>query len=129
MPRAVLLRHDTPDGGAHFDWLLARDGDDAGAGAGPCLTFRVRERIDRPAPGGAFDAERAPDHRPFYLHHEGEVSGGRGVVTRVAAGVVHTLHDNGDRVEADIAWESGVNARYIGERTDGARWRFVFHES
>lgn len=81
MAAAVLLLHELPDGTSHFDWLIQRNGgEDA-----PLISFRVRERIDS---GGAksFAAERLPDHRAAYLTYEGEISGGRGRVRRVATG-------------------------------------------
>lgn len=127
MPRIVLLRHDTPDGGAHFDWLIAREGDDRGIGAGACLTFRVSRRIDRKddlAAPLSFDAARASDHRPYYLFHEGDVSGGRGVIRRVGAGVVQSLRESDDHVALKVAWDTGVRAEYEGRCVNADQWRF-----
>lgn len=89
----VLLQHDLPDGSSHVDWMIE----------GPmripappspedrCLiTFRLAERIDRPLAAG-FEAERLEDHRRVYLDYEGSLSGQRGTVTRLAAGVVSHL--------------------------------------
>ncbi|TVQ64244.1 MAG: hypothetical protein EA379_02055 [Phycisphaerales bacterium] len=121
MPRAVLLHHELPDGTSHFDWLLERVG---GEQEGRCPTWRVSERIDR-GDAGRFSAERLPDHRTFYLTHEGPVSGGRGEVMRVASGVVREMHEAPEMVTAVVAWDTGATVAYRGEPTgDGQTWVF-----
>jgi hypothetical protein len=94
MPRWTLLRHDLPDGTSHLDWLIERRDGDAGL-----LTFRLPIPPDWPgllaaclaSPGRGACAEVAaaalPDHRREYLAYEGEVSGNRGRVRRLAEGV------------------------------------------
>lgn len=114
MCTTVILRHDCPDGSHHFDWMI-----DAGEGL---TTFRVRERIDGPGLD-VFEAERLADHRRAYLDYEGEISGGRGFVTRVARGWcrVGLLSDR----EADLRLRFGRDeARWRGESADGRAWRF-----
>jgi hypothetical protein len=83
----VLLRHDLLDGSWHYDWMLDLPGADGGAGGGGGLvTFRVLERPEAVGVGGVIAGERLADHRRAYLTYEGEVSGGRGRVTRLARG-------------------------------------------
>ncbi len=88
-PRTVLLVHSLPDGSAHIDWMVERPlpTPDAPSPAHRLATWRVVHRIDRPllAP---FRAIPLPDHRDRYLSYEGPVSGDRGEVRRLAAGVV-----------------------------------------
>ena len=90
--RTVLLRHSTPDGASHLDWMIEPLGgasdDDPDA---RCLTtFRIeREPDDVVTSVRGFDAARLPDHRAVYLDvFEHELSGGRGRVVRVASGRV-----------------------------------------
>ncbi len=81
----IQLRHELPDGSSHVDWMLARDP----LGRAPLVTFRLPGRVDELAPGadgGTMRAERIADHRPSYLTHEGPVSRGRGVVSRLRSG-------------------------------------------
>ncbi|MBI1189487.1 MAG: hypothetical protein GC200_02225 [Tepidisphaera sp.] len=75
-PRSVLLRHTLPDGTGHFDWFLEDR---------PAQVLRsFRLAIDPLASDAlAFEASPASDHRLAYLDFEGEVSGGRGHVSRV----------------------------------------------
>lgn len=83
MPRYVILRHDWP--APHFDLLLE---------VGEVLkSWRLH---GEPRPGVTVVATPAPDHRKHYLDYEGQVGGGRGTVTRHAAG----------RYEGDIGGET-----------------------
>ena len=73
--RYVVLRHvghDRP----HFDLMLERDG-------GSLRTFRV----EKWPVTGRQELTPLADHRRVYLGYEGPVSGGRGSVRRVEAGV------------------------------------------
>lgn len=70
MPRYVILKHDSPRG-LHYDFLLET--------ATLLTTWALAEA---PAPGCRTSAEQLPDHRRLYLEYEGEISGGRGTVTR-----------------------------------------------
>jgi hypothetical protein len=74
MPRFVILRHETPPGyerPTHFDFMLEC--------GGVLWTWSLPEE---PSPGRMLPATRLADHRLAYLDFEGEVSGGRGWVTR-----------------------------------------------
>jgi hypothetical protein len=111
----VLLRHDLPDGTGHFDWLLECPGREG------LITFRVAERIDQPGCRG-FGATRAPDHRREYLTYEGPISGGRGVVSRVASGKCEVEEADGAiRVRALF---DGRTLLFHGRRMGGDRWEF-----
>ena len=73
MPRFVILTHDSPV--LHWDLMLEQ---------GEILrTWRLAAP---PADGQVIEAEALADHRRHYLDYEGPVSGGRGNVTRFAAG-------------------------------------------
>jgi len=114
----VLLRHDTPQGPHHFDWLLDPDGGDNS----PLLTFRVSQRIDRgPA---TFRAERIADHRRRYLHYEGPLTGGRGSVRRVASGRCLVVADTADHVVVRILLGQ-LAGKLAGEPDGEGLWRFT----
>jgi hypothetical protein len=112
----VLLRHELPDGSSHYDWLLETPGQTQG----PLLTFRVQERIDLPGVR-EFGAVRLPDHRREYLTYEGEVSGNRGRVTRVAQGRCAELTLSELRIRVGVTFE----ASQVWEgRPAGGGWVF-----
>ena len=84
----VLLRHTTPDGSSHFDWLLGRCSVEE-AGRSPDTRDAVTLRLNAPPDfrgADRLDAQRLPDHRRLYLWFEGELSEGGGRVERVAIG-------------------------------------------
>lgn len=109
MARWALLHHDLPDGSWHYDWLL----EDASHPEGGLLTFRIGVRPDS---GGmqAFDAQRLMHHRRAYLTYEGEVSGGRGTVRRVAEGTCEIEADG--PVFQVLLIEAG--RRWVGTRRE-----------
>ena len=132
----VLLRHDLPDGTTHFDWMIQRP-PGAPDGRPPSvppatqappdrlITYRVRDRIDRPGTG-PFQAERLPDHRAIYLDYQGGVSGGRGHITRVADGTAESVSERDDAIE--IRGTLGpVRAVFAGVRT-GSTWVFTVRQ-
>ncbi len=84
--RTVVLRHETPDGEHHFDWMLDSLWGEPGSER-TLMTFRLRESpVSERAP--EMSAERLPNHRALYLTFEGDLTGGRGRVTRVAEGEI-----------------------------------------
>ncbi len=88
--RYVVLHH-TGVNPEHFDLIV----EPPSAGAGELLpTWRIE------APPGAWSeataAVRQADHRPIYMEYEGEISGNRGRVKRVAAGVAEVREWSGD---------------------------------
>ena len=116
MGRWVLLRHDLPDASWHYDWMLERPGAVAGSAL---ITFRVLERPDDPRVW-EMHAERLPDHRAVYLDYEGEVSGGRGRVTRIAAGSCLVMRD--DEQEFSVHMLDAPMRRWVGASPNGAAW-------
>lgn len=117
--RWVLLRHDVPSGDAregsggqgaswHYDWMIEEEGNER------LVCFRVMVRVDELDRGARFEGERLADHRREYLEFEGEISGGRGRVKRVAAG------------KCD-GWSDGVEmgaVKVVGRVKSGAVWEF-----
>lgn len=117
MKRSVILKHTLPDGSWHHDWLIQRSDQ---------LEERVptfRTAHDRPDTCDAFEAQRLDDHRAFYLDHEGEVSGGRGSVVRLATGTVSHAIWNDGHIGLEIDFK-GTTRLFVGEHIEGGRWRF-----
>jgi hypothetical protein len=120
MPRFVVLRHDVPSGSGrelHWDFMLE---------AGDLLlTWKLA--AEPASDGTSCFAERLPDHRPIYLVYEGEVSGGRGTVSRFDGGDYHPIQQDGETVIVRLS-----GARLRGTATlarcgrDDQRWRFTF---
>lgn len=85
MPRFVILRHEPPPGfprPMHYDLMLER---------GAVLATWACTEL--PTAAADVTAEQLADHRLAYLELEGEVAGGRGAVTRVAAGEYELLSE------------------------------------
>lgn len=73
----VILAH-TVNGATHFDLMLAVEGQEL---------LRTYQLAQWPlAVGESCACKQIGDHRRAYLEYEGEVSGGRGTVRRVASG-------------------------------------------
>ncbi|MDX2114109.1 MAG: hypothetical protein SFZ24_00630 [Planctomycetota bacterium] len=108
MPPSALLRHQTPDGSSHLDWLIARTSSPAGPDDRCLIALRIRERPDTPLVL-ELDAERLPDHRWLYLTHEGPLPGpnDRGAVTRLATFESNILSDRPDRLDIAIGTPLG----------------------
>jgi hypothetical protein len=87
------------------------------------ISFRVSACPDD-ASLTEFEAERIGDHRAEYLSFEGEVSGGRGTVRRVAVGNAEVLRD-------DAAFVVVLDGRrkWIGHRRGFERPGYHFHLS
>ena len=95
MPRFVILEHRTPPGhprSAHFDLMLEQDG-----------VLRTWACDELPAAGQTTSAEQLPDHRLDYLELEGEISGGRGSVRRVAAGEYVLMQGTGSELRCRLS--------------------------
>ena len=116
MGRAVLLRHELPDGSVHFDWMIQPR---AGAGL---ITFRVGVRIDQPGVR-SFGAQRLVRHREAYLDYQGPVSADRGTVARVAEGTLEIEVDS-DREFACRGELAGVHVCFRGLAA-GDGWKFL----
>jgi hypothetical protein len=92
-------------------------------GQSPLVTFRLDTRLDALAEGGHLRAERAPDHRPAYLSYEGPISGDRGRVRRLAAGLVTDQRRGPDLWDLEVHWHGGPAQRLRLRRQDGETWR------
>lgn len=114
----MILRHTLPDASWHYDWLVERSGIEK------VPTWRTgHTRPDDPG-GDSFEGERIGDHRALYLDYEGEVSGGRGRVERVASGeVVDGAWGDGSLVLT--ARFDGRVIRFVGREVRGEVWRFL----
>jgi hypothetical protein len=91
--RYVILAH-TVNGETHFDLMLEVAGQEG---------LRTYQLSRWPLEvGESCDCNQLNDHRRVYLDYEGEISGGRGVVKRVAEGTWSgdiTLHS----VQGDVS--------------------------
>ncbi|MEX0653405.1 MAG: hypothetical protein WD534_12305 [Phycisphaeraceae bacterium] len=83
----VLLQHVTRVG-RHYDWLV---GDPSAEAGGRLWTARLALPSGQWQAAGRLTLMELPPHRRAYLHHQGPVSGGRGVVRRVDAGTVRPV--------------------------------------
>jgi len=136
MLRTVLLRHDLPDGTWHYDWMLElppNAGEGASAWEDPdarrLLTFRMEEKPDDPG-AALLRGERLTNHRAAYLTYEGEVSGGRGWVRRVAWGTYRLLRRDEDVVDVEVMFETGESPlRIRGRRERGEIWIFSLQKA
>ena len=80
--RFVVLRHDLPDGGRHFDFMLAQ---------GESLATWQCPRPPEDATAEPMGVRRITDHRCVYLDYEGPISGNRGEVARHDVGHYQVL--------------------------------------
>ena len=90
MPRFAILRHDAPSG-VHYD-LLLESGD----------VLRTWSLPEPPEAAPRQIATALPDHRLLYLHYEGEISGGRGTVTRYDQGEYEIHSEEPTRLVAEL---------------------------
>lgn len=128
--RYVLLRHECPADyrdGPHWD-LMIEDGDALrtwsllslpAAWRTPQSKTAMRKLARWPV-----TATELPPHRLAYLEREGEVSGGRGSVSRIARGEFTLTTDEPDRlvVQATSGELAGV---WRMERKTGDDWRLT----
>ncbi|MCB9849045.1 MAG: hypothetical protein H6814_11610 [Phycisphaeraceae bacterium] len=114
MPPAALLRHTTPDGRSHYDWLLATDLKPHNPDDRVLTCFRIAEGDDPRTPERVFEAERLTTHRWLYLTYEGELSEGRGRVERLASGGwAHRTWTPGT-IDGWIEWDDGPHLYFCG---------------
>lgn len=113
MPRFVVLRHETPSGylrPTHYDLLLEWGS-----------ALRTWAFLEFPAPGLTVAAEELPPHRLDYLEYEGQVAGGRGNVTRVAAGEYEIQAEDADSLRVSLSGSglAGIltMARHLPEKS------------
>jgi hypothetical protein len=108
--RYVILHHTGIDE-PHYDVMVEAEPD------GPLTTWRSeRWPIDRPT-----SLTRLGDHRRDYLTYEGEVSGGRGRVTRVAGGTCAITSPS--EVQRIVSFDADANLRPLSlVETAAPRW-------
>ncbi|MGE0609876.1 MAG: DNA polymerase ligase N-terminal domain-containing protein [Pirellulales bacterium] len=118
MPRFVLLEHAPGPAGPqalHWDLMLEVDG---------VLWTWALSRL--PAiTAGTIEAQRLPDHRLAYLDYEGPISGGRGMVTRIAGGGFDLLSQTDDELRVKLIASScnGI-ATLRHDASESSRWWF-----
>ena len=123
MPRFALLFHEMPDDSprtSHWDLLLEH--------TGRLLTWALERE---PAANTIIPAAALPEHRLEYLTHEGDVSGGRGRVTRRDSGEFHWRSDmaaRDTRVEVELRGERLRGVAILISDAAGA-WRCSFTPS
>jgi len=121
MPRFVILRHETPPGyprPTHFDLMLEW---------GEMLRTWACQAM--PTSGATLFADELAAHRREYLDYEGEVSAGRGSVTRAAAGEFDLLENTPDLVRVRLhSPQLRGTLRLAPAEADSARWT-VFLDS
>lgn len=129
--RAVLLRHHTPDGRWHLDWLLERPPPRSGLQDDDptLLSFRIEPDTGDPRVPRAFEADAMPDHRRLYLTFEGPLSDGRGRVEQLATGRVQWIRHEPAAVVLLVAWGGAPDADAITWQAmpidTGPAWRFT----
>lgn len=125
-PRAtVQLLHELPDGTDHIDWLIATD-----TGDGPLISFRLDRPLHLLADGEQITVTRIADHRPLYLEYEGDISGGRGTVKRIARGVAMDEQVSANKWLLHLHWQESAAAGSIRqhlqlERKDEDFWTLL----
>ena len=83
---AVILEHTEPEGGTHFDWLLAQDDLPHAPDDRVLVHFRCQVAPGAAEVGQSIEVELGPRHRWVYLRFEGGLSGDRGAVRQIASG-------------------------------------------
>lgn len=128
VPRYVLLRHECPADyrdGPHWD-LMLEDGDKLRtwsllklppAWKPPPLGQQMLCKMGRQA----VTATELPPHRLAYLDYEGEVSGNRGSVERIAEGEFEWQTDEPDRVEVE-AMTGALQGEWTLVRSSEEEW-------
>lgn len=119
--RTVVLRHETPDGGFHFDWMFEQPATEVPTPAS-LMTFRVNLRPDD-TDCMSLPAERLADHRLHYLKYEGELTGNRGRVERVASGFVVFLEVPVTDGAVEMAFECQFDGEDLASRWSVSRVR------
>jgi len=104
--RFVILEHDHPF--LHWDLLLEEE-----------CSARSWRLLRKPCLGEPIAAEPLPDHRLMYLDYEGVVSGDRGSVKRVLAGMYEPMADHTDVLAFALSGSSFAESVLIRTLNDG----------
>lgn len=109
----IILKHDTPDGCHHFDWMFAQNEPPVS----DLITYRLDILPKSACVGSQLNIKRLADHRTKYLQYEGPISNNRGNVSKIAVGWYNLLIDN-SFADKDInhlfnvIWDTGENQRW-----------------
>ncbi len=100
--RFAILRHEISTNGCrtdqtHFDWMFELNGLLQTWATAPIADFGSRTEIE---------ADKLSEHRIEYLEFEGEISGNRGAVTRVAEGSYESTANHENRFEAMLTLQN-----------------------
>ena len=117
-----MLRHETPDGGGHYDWMIERP--DTGTSRPPLATWRVELPPWRWSAAAELELTPLPDHRRVYLDYEGPISGGRGRVHRVDRGEAAVRAWSSTAAELAVRMDHFQGALRL-EALGPERWRAV----
>ncbi len=101
-PSFVVLKHEAGTmlertSETHLDWMFELDG--------RLKTFSTQV-IDPYGEHSGIAATALPDHRLHYLRYEGDLSGGRGRVTRIAGGQFELIEATDACWHARLVWNS-----------------------
>ena len=97
--RFVVLYHRLPDSDerkSHWDLLM----ESPAPGADQLIAFAVSAPPEEWK--GTRAADRLPDHRSIYLTYEGPISGNRGDVHRLMAGIVRWIHFSPTEMQIEL---------------------------
>lgn len=117
MPRFAILRHETPPGyprPTHYDLMLEHG-----------AALRTWAMAELPSPDHPVAAERLRDHPLDYLDYEGELSDGRGSVSRVDHGLYDLVSQSASELQVLLRGASHQLALVLVRESDydDQRWR------
>lgn len=98
----------------HCDFLLEE--------AEALAAFRLPQPLDQLVLGQEIVVPRLPDHRKMYLTYEGEISRGRGIVSRYESGTYEILSEEGDIRRLQLTgqrFRRDLQLRRLGEQEYG----------
>jgi hypothetical protein len=109
----VVLRHQTPDSGVHWDLMLEAEG---------ALATWQLARWPVEDQGEGESAWEIARHRVAYLSYEGPISGGRGEVRRVDEGRYVRYEESAGMWEVIFSGKT-LQGRWRLWRAAGEEWR------
>ncbi|MBI85274.1 MAG: hypothetical protein CMJ81_18935 [Planctomycetaceae bacterium] len=114
----VILRHEMPpesDRGLHWDLMLEQ--------AGVLRTWALSEE---PRIGSTIQGLLLDDHRLAYLEFEGEVTGGRGIVTAWMKGTYKLYGEDTTQFVIDLLTPNWTSRVVAAQREKTDEWQFQF---
>ena len=116
--RFVVLRHEPGVAGPsdlHWD-LMLEFGD----------SLRTWALKSEPHAGAAIPADELPRHRSDYLDYEGQISGGRGSVSRFDRGSFEVVHDSPEQLAVDLHGALLEGRLQLRHDSTNQRWTALF---